>query len=241
MRKGDCSINLSFYHIKVINICVLTYLTPLLCTAEFIHLYWGGILQKKNDETLVNNRGNLTCRNLVVEEESEEEEEPLKKKIKVDYSVVTLPPNANEVECARMKSDYILKKTSCGGGRGRDSIEDARKDAIEAREAREGLAATAVIESGSSRNNHRKVGADKQQCKSHCTPPVRKAKEGLTTTACATTAIVRTEGSSHEKDGDDGTKQRIKSRHTVTSPLHGKHTTKNQQQPIATNKQVSRE
>ncbi len=173
-------------------------------------------------------------RSLVVEES---EEEPLKKKTKVDCSVVTLPPNVNEVEKARMRSDDILRRTSCGGGRGiaggRDSIEDARKEAIDAREAREGLAATAMIESGRS---HRKVGRGKQQCKSCSTLPVTKAKEGLTT-ASTTPAVVRTEGSSHEKGGGGGNKPRIKSCGTAAAASPEKIVNN---QSIATNKKVSR-
>ncbi len=172
-------------------------------------------------------------RSLVVKEN---EEEPLKKKMKVDCSVATLPPNVNEVEKARMRSDDILRRTSCGGGRGiaggRDSIEAARKEAIEAREAREGLAAIAMIESSRS---HRKVGGGKQQCKSRSTPPVTKAKEGLIT-ASTTTAVVRTEGSSHQKGGGGGNKPRIKSCGTVAAASPEK-IIKNQ--PIATNKKVS--
>ncbi len=84
-----------------------------------------------------------------------EEEEPLKKKMKVDCSVIIPPPNVHEIEKARLKSDAILGRNSCGGGGGgwRDSIEDARKEAIEAREAREGLAATAVTDRKGGKSN----------------------------------------------------------------------------------------
>ncbi len=142
-------------------------------------------------------------------------EEPVKK-MKVGQRSVgaVLPPNLDEIEKARKRSDDILERTSCGGGRGditggRDSsMQGARREAMQDREAREELSATAVIEG---RNRTKKISGEKPRSKS---PPIKArevAREGLATaTATAIAAVVNAEGS-HINGGGGSKRKRISS------------------------------
>ncbi len=142
-----------------------------------------------------------------------EDEEPENKKKKVvgQYSgnSAALPPNEDEIENARNRSDDILGRTSCGGGKGgRDSrMQGARREAMKAREAREERSANAVIKVRKNGNEEIQGGA--KAGKSRRMKAGQVAREGLAPAkATATAAVVEEAEESHRKCGFGGIKRK---------------------------------